>query len=72
MRTIVHARWAESIFGVVVVLVVLIEGVEILLGGLHADENFVVGVILALNVFHLEKAVEDASKSVNLIDLFHP
>lgn len=48
---------------------ILIEWVEVGLGHLHANQNFVIGVFLALNVLHLEEAVKDAAKGLHLVDL---
>ena len=47
------------------------EWVQVCIWGLHADKDLVVYVFLALYVLHLEEAIEDATKSLNLVDFLH-
>ena len=47
------------------------EWVQVCLWGLHADKDLVVYIFLALHVLHLKEAIEDATKSLNLVDLLH-
>lgn len=51
-----------------IVTLIVIERVQVGLGNLHADQNFVIGVVLTLHIFHLKEVVEDSSQGLHLVD----
>lgn len=51
-----------------VVTLIIVKGIQVGLGDLHADQDFVVGVVLPLHVLHFKKVVEHTSQSLHFVD----